>query len=70
MAIPLINDESLKKFILEAKISQKNKDLLLSELPEMGLEERKKVFDGLTKIYLLDLEEEKEIEQLKKFWGK
>jgi hypothetical protein len=70
MAIPLINNESLKKFILGVKISQERKDFLLSKLPEMDFEERKALFEALTKIHLLDLEEEKAIARIKKFWEK
>lgn len=70
MAIPLINNESLKEFIQGAKISQERKDSLLSKLPEMDFDERKTLFETLTKIHLLDLEEEREIEQIKKFWEK
>jgi len=70
MTIPLINNESLKKFIQGVKISQERKDFLLSKLPEMDFDERKALFEALTKIYLLDLEEEKAIARVKKFWEK
>lgn len=70
MAIPLINNESLKKFIQGIKISQERKDFLLSKLPQMDFEERKALFEMLTKIYLLNLEEKKAIERIKKFWEK
>lgn len=70
MVIPLLNDESLKSFIQKSKISQKNKDFLLAKLPELGPKGRKILLEGLTDIALLGLEEERELERLKKFWGK
>jgi len=36
----------------------------------MDFDERKALFEALTKIHLLDLEEEKAIARVKKFWEK
>ena len=67
---PLIQNETLKNFIQGVKISPERKDFLLSKLPEMDFEERKALFEALTKIYLLDLEEERAIARIKKSWLK
>ncbi len=68
--IPFLNDGSLKKFIRGVKISQKEKNFLISKLPEMDFEDRKALLETLFKIYLLDLEEKKVIERIKKSWEK
>ena len=66
----LFNNESLTNFTQRLKISQEKKDFLLSKVPQLDLEERIALFKTLTKIYLLDLEEKKAIERVRKFWQK
>lgn len=68
MANPLINNESLKNFIWKVRLAQDKKDFLASKIPELDLEERKKLFFTLTEIYLLDLEEDKAVERINKHW--
>jgi len=66
----LLNNKSLEKFIEVINLDEERKNLLLEKVPELDLEERKKMFDLLTKIHLLDLEEKEAIERVKKFWKK
>lgn len=71
MAIPLLlNNESLKKFVIGVKMGQEDKGFILSKLPEMNFEERKALFKTLLEIKLLNLKREKAIERVKKFWQK
>lgn len=70
MTFPLLNNQSLEKFIQKVKIKSEEKEFLLSKLPEMDLEERVALFKTLIEIYLLDLEEKETIERLKRFWEK
>lgn len=64
----LLSNKTLEMFIKEVNISQDKKDFLLEKLPQLDLEERMALFKTLTQIYLLDLEEEKVKERIKKFW--
>jgi len=63
-------NESLKNFIEKVGLSREDKDDLLERLSQMDLEERIALFKTLTKIYLLDLEEKKAKERVRKFWKK
>lgn len=68
--LPIINDESLKGFIQSVGIDEKDKNFLLSRLPEMDFDERKELFMTLVKIHLLDREEEKALAAVDKYLGK
>lgn len=68
--LPIINDESLKGFIKSVGIDEKDKNFLLSKLPEMDFDERKELFMTLVKIHLLDREEEKALTAIDKYLGK
>ncbi len=68
MANSLLNNKTLKDFIEKINIKKERKDFLTSKLPEMDLEERKKLFKALTSIHLLDLEEKEVIERIKENW--
>lgn len=70
MTNALLNNESLKKFIQAVNINEERKDFLLSKLPQMDLEERMKLFNVLKEVCLLDLEEERAVERVRKFWEK
>lgn len=70
MANPFLTNNALSEFISGLKISQERKEFLLSAIPELDEEERTSLFDVLKEIYLLDLEEEKAIQRVKKFWQK
>ncbi|MFH1657090.1 MAG: hypothetical protein ABH919_01365 [bacterium] len=70
MTNSLIYDESLKNFIENIGLASEDKDDLLSKMPQMDEEERTKLFKTLTKIYLLDLEEEEAKQKIRKFWQK
>jgi hypothetical protein len=63
----LLNDESLKLFIGSLGISQENKDTLVSGLPYMDLEKRKKLLDVLKEICFLDIEEKEVVDRVKNF---
>ncbi len=70
MANVLIYDKSLKDFIEKVGLASEDRDDLLLKMPQMDKEERIKLFKTLTQIYLLDLEERKVKEKIKKFWQK
>ncbi len=64
----LLHDESLEKFVQAVGLSKDKKELLLSKIPELDLEERKELFKTLVEIYRLDIEEKEAIERIKKYW--
>jgi len=70
MANPFLANASLEKFIKDTKLSDQDKDFLLSKLPELDEEQRIKLFGLLKNIYFVDLEEKQSIENLKKYWKK
>lgn len=67
---PFLTNNGLKSFINGLKISEEHKNTLIGALPEMDSEERTRLLEVLTKIYLLDLEEAEAIEKIKKYWRK
>jgi len=67
-ADPLLTALSLKKSIEDVKITRDQKDFLLSELSNMGKEERSRMLNMLKKIRLLDLEENKALAKIKNNW--
>jgi hypothetical protein len=66
----ILYNESLKNLVDKLKISPETKASLISKIPRLDLKERMSLFRTLTKIYLLDLEEKKALERIKKFWVK
>jgi hypothetical protein len=68
MVNPFLTNDSLRTFVKGLKISQERKEFLLSKIPQLDEEERKNLFDLLLEIYLLDLEEKRAIERIKKYW--
>ena len=64
----ILYNESLKNFVEKLKISPELKNKLIAKIPRLDLKERMSLFRTLTKIYLLDLEEEQVIQRIKKFW--
>jgi len=70
MVNPFLTNNALRKFVEGVKINQERKSFLLSKIPQLDEEERIKLFTLLKEIYLLDLEEEKAIKKVKKFWQK
>lgn len=66
----LISSENLTQSIQGAKISQADKDFLLSKLPEMNEKARIALFKTLSEIFLLGLEEKRAKERIKKQWVK
>lgn len=70
MVNPFLTNNALKEFIEGLKIRKEQKEFLISKIPELDEEERINLFNMAKEIYLLDLEEEKAIERIKKFWIK
>jgi len=64
----ILYNESLKNLVDKLKISRENKDAIKAKILGLDLKERMSLLRTLTKIYLLDLEEKKAIERIKKFW--
>ncbi len=65
----LLSDKSFKKFIENIKINNEQKNFFLSQISQLNEEERRQFFNLLMNIFLLDLEEEKAIEKLNKYWN-
>lgn len=65
-----LTNKALESFIAKIRFSKERKDFLLSKIPQMDREERLKLFETLTKIFLLDLEEKRAIKRIKKYWKK
>lgn len=63
-----LTNENFKKTIQGAKISQKQKDDLISKVPILSEEERMKLLNVLKEVTLLDFEETEAIEKVKKNW--
>jgi hypothetical protein len=70
MIYSFFSNQSLKGLIESVKINKKQKDFLLSQVPQLDLEERKALLKTLVRVYLLDLEEEEAKERIRKFWQK
>jgi len=64
----LLNNESLKTFIEKVGLDEEKKGFLLSKVDTMNEEERKDLFNLLTKIYVLDIEEEEAKKRISEFW--
>ncbi len=67
MKNPFLNNKSLAKFINAVGIRKEHKTFLLSILPNLDLESRLKLFNALKEIFLLDLEENEVLNNLRKF---
>ncbi|MCK4453746.1 hypothetical protein KAU51_00100 [Candidatus Parcubacteria bacterium] len=70
MINPFITNPALRGLIKKLKIDSERKTALLEKLPRLDEEERLKLFETLKKIFLLDLEEKRAIERIKKYWKK
>ena len=64
----LLHNKSLIKFVQSLGISEDRKELLVSKIPELDLEQRKKLFKTLIDVYRLDIKEKEAIERIKKYW--
>jgi len=64
----LLHNESLEKLVRMAGLSKDKKELLLSKVPELDLEERIGLFKILTEICRLDIEEKEVVKRVKKYW--
>jgi len=64
----LLTNENLKKAIRGVKISQEQKDALISKISILDEEQRLKLLDVLKEVMLLDLEETEAIEKIKNNW--
>lgn len=65
---PFLTDKSLETFIAKTSLSREKKDILLAKVSALNEEGRLKLLHFLKEIYLLDLEEKKALETLKKRW--
>jgi hypothetical protein len=63
-----LTNQTLKNFLLKSNFSQKTKEILASKIPEMGIEEREKLFEILLKSYLLEKEEKDTLLRVKNFF--
>ena len=63
----LLND-NLKGFIESLDIDQGQKNDLFLKIPQLDKEERVKLLDTLSQIYLLDEEEKETIENIRNSW--
>ncbi|MGB2762045.1 MAG: hypothetical protein WBC21_00700 [Minisyncoccales bacterium] len=70
MSNPFITNPALRSLIKKLKIDPERKSALLERVPQLDEEERLKLFETLKKIFLLDLEEKRAIERIKKYWKK
>jgi len=64
----LLTDENLKGMITLAKISQAQKDQLISKLPELDEDDRLKLLNMLKNVFLLDKEKEEKIQNVRSDW--
>jgi hypothetical protein len=65
MVNQLLLNDNLKSFVEKLEIDQEQKDSLLFKIPQLDKEERLKLLDTLTQIYLLNSEEQETIEKIK-----
>jgi len=70
MINPFITNPALRSLIKKLKIDPERKSALLERVTQLDKEERLKLFETLKKIFLLDLEEKRAIERIKKYWKK
>jgi len=70
MANSILVNDNLKSFVQQLEISQDKKDTLLLKIPKLDREERLKLLDVLSEMYLSTLEEKKAIEKIKADWDK
>ncbi len=70
MANSILVNDNLKSFVKKLDISQDKKDALLLKIPKLDKEERLKLLDVLSEMYLSTLEEKKVIEKIKADWDK
>ncbi|RJQ31326.1 hypothetical protein C4572_02760 [Candidatus Parcubacteria bacterium] len=66
----ILKDNSLQNLVRTLKIDEESRSLLIEKIPQMNLEERIGLWKDLADIYLLDLEEEEALKNLRKFWKK
>ena len=62
------SNNGLEMFVEELRLSQEDKDDLLSRIPTLDFEERVALLKTLTKIFKLDIEEKKALEKIRKYW--
>lgn len=63
-----LTDESIKGFVESLKIDQAIKSSLESKISQLDEEERIGLFNVLKEVYFLDLEEDKSIDKIRKYW--
>ena len=64
----ILKNNSLKSLILSLNIKKEQESFLLDKIPQMDEDERISLLKTLTDVYLLNIEEKKSSERLKKLW--
>lgn len=64
--LSLLSDATLEKFIRSLKMREDDKKFLLSKVPHLDFEQRRALFETLFQIYILDLQEKKTLEGMKR----
>ncbi len=70
MANLLLTDENLKSFIQSLKLSSEQENFLVDGLPNMNEKERLDLLKTLKDVYLLNEEEARAVEKVKKIGNK
>lgn len=68
MANLFLTNNNLEKLVSSLKISQEQKDSLISKVSQLDEEERIRLLETLKEVYFLDLEEQQAVEELRINW--
>ncbi|OGZ78151.1 MAG: hypothetical protein A2528_03505 [Candidatus Staskawiczbacteria bacterium RIFOXYD2_FULL_37_9] len=68
MAKSFLSNKNFQEFISKLNISEADKNILTSKVPQMDKEERLQILEVLKNIYLLDLEQTQALEKIQKNW--
>jgi len=68
MAKSFLSNKNFQEVISKLNISEADKNILTSKVPQMDKEERLQILEVLKNIYLLDLEQTQALEKIQKNW--
>lgn len=68
MANSFLNTQTLLGFIENTRLDREEKDFLLSKLPQLDEEGRRKLFYFLKEVFCLDREEKVALEKIRQNW--
>jgi len=68
--LALFGNKTLIDFVNHLKLTKEDKEFFIAKIPDLDLEERRKLLETLVKIYFIDREEERSIARLRKLWPK